>query len=310
MSKRLAWLCAPALLLISSVASAAPTKSFTAATANLPADTEVLGSSNVKAVRSTQVYQKLLPDLLKLEKEVPELLDKVKKTCSIDMLTSIDDLTVGMNAKESGAFFLAVNGVTEQKMLECLTKIGKQEGESVTSKKTGNITEVKGDKSKKGLFYAWLPGDVLTIAFEPDDKSMLENALSGKGALTTKSKMSGRIARANPENAVTVIWTKERTIEKKTVKNGEFTIAAQGGNLNIAANAEMGSSKEAEDVAKLAKEAQQSLPLPKDAPKELEKILKSLQVSASGAEVRATLSVSERDVVSVIQAAAKRKSSR
>jgi hypothetical protein len=305
MSKYLAWLAVPVVLLSSSLASAAPTKSFTAAVASLPADTEMLGSSNLKAVRSTQLWKTLFPELLKMERDVPEAIDKVKKSCSIDLVGSADDVTLGLDSKEKGAIFISVAGVTEAKMLECLQKVAKSEGESVTSKKTGSITEVKSDKSKKSLFYSWQPGDVLVIAIEPEDKAMLERALGGKGALA-KGKLSGRIAKANPENALTVISARSIPVEKKTVKAGDLSVSVSGGNVNVALNAEMASSSEADDVVKLAKLATSLIP--KDAPKELERIAKTLSVGSSGPEVRASLVASERDLVSLIQQAIKRKS--
>jgi hypothetical protein len=304
MLKSFAWLAVPVVLSTASLASAAPTKSFTAAVASLPADTETLASSNLKSVRSTQVWKTLFPELLKMEKEIPEAIDKVKKSCSIDLVGSADDVTLGVDSKDAGAVFISVAGVTEAKLQECLQKIAQSEGESVTIKKAGNITEVKSDKSKKSLFYSWQTGDVLVIAIEPDDKDMLERSLGGKGALA-RGKLSTRIARANPENALTLVSNKSKQIEKKTIKGGDLAVAVSGGNVSLVVNAEMGSSSEADEVVKLAKLVTSLIP--KDAPKELERIAKTLAVSSSGPEVKASAVASERDLISLIQQAIKRK---
>lgn len=304
MSKYLTWLALPLALSATSVAWAAPTKSFTAAVAALPADTETIGSSNLKSLRSTQIWKTMFPELLKMEQDIPEAIDKVKKSCSIDLVGAADDITLGIDSKEAGAVFISVAGVTEPKLQECLQKIAKSEGEAITIKKTGSITEVKSDKSKKSLFYSWQAGDVLVIAVEPDDKAMLERALGGKGAVA-KGKLSTRIAKANPENALTLISSKSKQIDKKTIKGGDLALAVSGGNVSLVANAEMGSSSEADDVVKLAKLV--SSLIPKDAPKELERLAKTLAVSSTGSEVKASAVASERDLVSLIQQAIKRK---
>lgn len=303
-ARRYTWLALPIVLGIGSVASAAPTKSFSAAVASLPADTETLASSNVKAARATELWKTLFPELLKMERDIPDAIDKVKKGCSIDLVTSVDDITMGVNSKDAGAVFISVAGVTETKLQECLQKIAKSEGETITIKKTGAITEVKSDKSKKSLFYSWQAGDVLVIAIEPDDKDMLERALGGKGGLA-KGKLAGRITKASSENALTVVTAKSKQIEKKTIKGGDLSLAVSAGSVSVIANAEMASASEADDVVKLAKLVTSLIP--KDAPKELERIAKTLTVSSTGAEVRASAVASERDIISLIQQALKRK---
>lgn len=298
--KKLAWLVAPALVVISTVANAAPTKSFTAATSSLPADMEILGSSNVKALRSTEVFKKVFPQLLKTDKDIPEGLDKVKKQCGIDPVTAIDDVTVGLDSKEKGAFFIAVNGVTEQKLVDCIVKLGKSEKETITSKKIGNLTELKGDKGNT-IYFAWLTGDVLVIASEPEDKATLERMLGGKGALTKSGKLAGRIAKATPDAALTVMWAKSFPIEKMTLKSGDLTLSDVAGQVTAATSLEMASAKEAEQLVDAAKTVQKLLPLPKDAPKEIDKILKTLDAKASGAEAKISVQSSEKDLMTVIQ---------
>ena len=116
MSKYLTWLALPLALSATSVAWAAPTKSFTAAVASLPADTETIGSSNLKSLRSTQIWKTMFPELLKMEQDIPEAIDKVKKSCSIDLVGAADDITLGIDSKESGAVFISVAGVTEDRL--------------------------------------------------------------------------------------------------------------------------------------------------------------------------------------------------
>ena len=299
MSKRFAWLALPAAFFISTYASAA-TKSFTAAQASLPADTEIVATSNLKSVRSSQTFQKLFPQLLKLDKEAPDMLAKVKKSCGFDPVTAIDDVTLGVAKDEEGAFFVAVNGVTEQKLVDCATKLAKSEGkETITAKKTGNITELKSDKGGSPIFFAWLPDNVLVIASEPEEKATLEKMLGGKGALA-KSKVGARLGKIRDDAAVSVVFSKELPVDSMTVKGGDFTLAVKSGVVDIVTTLEMASNKEAEQLVTAAKAIGSLLPLPKDAPKEVEKILKSVDGKASGAEATITASAAEKDLIAVV----------
>lgn len=290
-------LAAFAVLLVAARADAAPTKSFTAATASLPSDIEVLGTSNLKTLKATDTFKKLFPELLKSSKEANEVISKIKKNCGVDPVTAFDDVTLGIDKSDDGAVFLATNGLTEQKVVDCFVKIGKGEGAAITSKKTGNITELKSDKTKNSLFFAWLTGDVLVVATEPENKALLERMLNGKGAIA-KGKLGTRIAKADPSAALVVLWAKQMPIDKMTLKTADLTVTTSGGNVNVATTLEMGSSKEAENVASVAN----SLPSvikPKGAPKELEKVLKSVSAKASGAEVKITAAATEKDLVTI-----------
>ncbi|NUP06358.1 MAG: hypothetical protein HOW73_09905 [Polyangiaceae bacterium] len=292
-------LSAFAFLFVSSAASAA-TKSFTAATANLPSDIEVLGTSNLKSVRSTETFKKVFPELLKMGGKFGDGIDKVKKECGIDPVTAFDDATVGVGAKDEGAIFIAMNGVTEQKLLDCVSKIAKSSNKAtVSSKKTGSITEVKNDKSGDTLYFAWLTGDVLVVATDPDNKALLEKMTGGKGGLS-KSKVGGRIGKLDSNAALSVVWGKQLPVDKMTVRNGELTLAASGGNLTATTTVEMGSQKEAEQVAAAANAISAFVNVPKGAPKEVDRILKTLSAKSSGAEVKISAQSTERDLAVVL----------
>lgn len=298
--KCLAWLAAPAVLLLASAVSAAPTKSFVAASAALPADIEVVGTSNVKAVRSTEVWKQMFPALLKLNQEIPDGIDKLKKSCGIDPVTAFDDVTVGVDASDEAGIFIAMNGLTETKVVECLTKIAKSEGETVTTKKSGTITEVKSGKSGKSVFFAWLPGDVAVFTSDPDDKALLEKMVGGKGAIA-RSRVGSRLSRISSDAALSAVWGKEMPIDKMTVKGGDATIIAQGGNMSLATTLEMASGSEASQLAKMANMISTLAPMPKNSPKELEKIVGTLSAKSSGSEVKLTAQASEQDLVTVIK---------
>lgn len=293
------------VVFFASFTARAATKSFTAATASLPSDIEILATSNLKSVRGTETFKKLFPELLKKSREAGDTVDTIKKECGIDPTTAFDDATLGLEKRERGAVFIAMSGVTETKLLDCVSKIAKSKTKStVTSKKTGNVTEVKNDKSGDTLYFSWMAGDVLVLATDPEDKALLEKMIGGKGGVS-KSKVGARLAKIDSTAALSVIWGKVTPVDKMTVKNGELTLTASRGNVTVATTVEMGSSKEAEQVAAAANLLSTFVNVPKSAPKELDKILKSLTAKASGSDVNITASSTEKELVTVLQWAMK-----
>lgn len=299
MSKLLTWLsCALVSLLLTSAAGAT-TKSLAAASASLPSDIEVLASSNLKSVRSTETFKTIFPELMKLGGEVGAAVDTVKKECGIDPVKAFDDATIGLDKKDKGAVFFAVSGVSEQKLLECVGKVAKAENKStISSKKSGLITEVKNDKSGETVFYAWLPGDVLVVATEIDDKPLLERMIGGKGGLA-KSPVAARLTKMDPQAALSAAVAKQIPVDKMTVKGANLNVVAASGNVTATTILEMGSKKEAETLASLATMAS-VVAKPKGAPKELERLLKSINASSSGAEATISAQSTEKELAVVL----------
>lgn len=299
MSKIFAWLSSAFVLLFFTSIASATTKSFTAASASLPSDVEVLATSNLKSVRSTETFKTVFPELMKLGGGVGAAVDTVKKECGIDPVKAFDDATIGLDKKDKGAVFFALSGVSEQKLLDCVAKVAKAENKStVSTKKSGAITEVKNDKSGETVFYAWLPGDVLVVATEPDDKPLLERMLGGKGGLS-KSPVAGRLSKMDPGAALSVAFAKQLPVEKMTVKGANVNVAASGGNVTATTVLEMASKKEAEQIVTIATMAA-AIAKPKGAPKELERLLKSINASSSGADATITAQSTEKELAVVL----------
>jgi hypothetical protein len=298
MKKALVFLAAPAMLLWATVASATPNKSFTAAKGVLPSSIEVVGSSNVKAIRSTTLFQKLFPQLIQQEKDVADGLDKVKRTCGIDAVGSIDDVTVGVEGKDVGLILVALSGVTEQKLTDCIVKIAKNEtGETVTTKKSGNVIEFSSSKGNKKLYAAWLPGDVLAFGSDPTDKALLDRMLSGKGALD-KSGIGPFLGKLAFDSAFAIAWSKQMPIEKWTMKGGVLDVALAGSTFNGTTTIKLASSKEANEIASTGK--QELSRAQSSAPKEIANVLKTILISSSGDEVTVKASATDKDLLALV----------
>lgn len=255
MARRLAWLALPVALAVPGLAHAAP-RSLASATARLPDTVEMVATSNLKGVRSTQLFSKLFPKLIKEADDLSKGIDGIKKTCKLDPVNGIEDATVALDKNDEGAFFVALAGVDEAKAVDCAGKLAKEElggntkVEKVTSKADGTLYRVTSDKSREEVFFAYLPGDVIVVASDEDDKALLEKLLSGKGAIK-KSKLSGRLAKLDPNAALSAVWSKVRRVEGKNVRGGDVTVTVQSGVVSANGSAELDTADDAKEVASM-----------------------------------------------------------
>lgn len=294
LSLALAAVALPALAL-PSVALAAPTRSFAAAKDGLAQDTEILASANLKVARSTQLFS-AFSGLATSDRDVKQALDIVKKSCNIDLMTAIDDVTVGVDGKDKGGIYLALTGVTEDQFTKCVVSIAKQKsGDTVTTKKVGNEIELSHGSDK--IYVAWLANNVLFVASQPDDEKLLKKETGG--GLAKSTKMQARLANVDTDATVFLAWTREQPIQNMTSKGGSGSLNYAGASFALKLAVDLGDAKEAEKLAKGASAAL-SMFIPKDAPKEVQKILQSLVVKANGSEVAIALQAAEADVKKVL----------
>jgi len=302
--KRLGWVALPVTLLSFSAEAEAAPRSLAAATARLPDTVDALGTSHFKAVRSTKLFSKLFPALLQEVDELSDGLSKIKKACQIDPVAAIEDVTFAGTTGRDGAVFAGITGVDEAKAVACATKVAKAEmggnvkAEKVTWKADGTLYRLSSDKSKDEVFFAWLPGDVVVIADDPDDKAQLEKMVSGKGALK-KSKVGGRLGKLDASAALSVVWAKPETFEGKTVKGGDIVVKIESGTVSADATAEMESSKDAQEVVSMIELAKTFLG--KMSPRA------SVDARASGANVLLRASIPEAELIKAVDEAMPKK---
>jgi hypothetical protein len=300
MRKAIAWSFVPVVLAWSALASAASPRSLAAAESVLPADVELVAAANMKTLRTSQLYARAFGELVGAERDVREGLGKVKQSCGIDAEKVVDDLTVGIDRGEDGGIFVALSGVTEKQFLDCITKIAKEEaGEQLTAKKTGAVTELSTSKSTKKLYFAWLPGDVLVFASEPDDKALLDRVLGGKGEVK-RTKAWQRLKAHDQESVLLAGWTKKIPGSGLDLKSGSLGLLYKAGKVRAETLLETGSKEDAEQIAAATKVVGSMLGLPKDAPKQLEAILKSIEAKTNGAEVKVSASAAEGDLLAIL----------
>lgn len=286
--------------LVPSVSLAAG-KSFQTAKDNLPSSTVVLASLDLTTLRSTQVWSKFFPTLVKQERDLREGLDKVKAACGVDPVTAVSDISVGADPSDKGGIFIALNGVTEAKFTDCVQKIAKGEGKTITAKKSGNVIELTNDKGK-AIFVAWLPGDVLAVTSNPEDRKLLETMIGGKGSLTKNTALTARLAKIDTSTPAFIAWSKTMNMQKVSSKAGNGQVAYAGGTFNLKVESQLGDAKEAENIAK-GLSGLLGMMVPKNAPPAVERAAKSVTAKANGADITITASMTEKDLIAALQAA-------
>jgi len=297
-----------------STASAAP-KSWAAAKAVLPDDVNVLAGANLAALRATALYQQIVPRLIEKEDEAKLAFDMARATCNIDLHTVIDDATVAIAGDERGVVVLGLGrGIDQKKVIDCLNKLSVQMAKDkpadptakaglkkappkVSAKTTGKVTEYSISGEPKKLYLAWLAKDVVAISTDADDKALLDKMIGGKGARTLGAVMT----KVNTNASVWLATTKTAPMQQTanaTVKSVSGTVDAAQGNVNVDMRAQMGSATEAK---KLVDDATAMVAAAKSqVPPQFAKIVDSLRLGATGADATVTLSVPEKDLLTIL----------
>jgi hypothetical protein len=296
---RFAGRAAAAALLAISIARApeafAANRSLAAAEDALPGDADALVSANVAQLTSTRMFQQIFPLATSALGARPAL-DKVKKACGFDPTAAIDDVTLGLTGPSEGAAFVAMS-VGEQKFTSCVSAIVKQEtGNDVTTKKTGD--EIAFSAGSRALFVRWLPGDVLALGLDPSDEAALKKLTGGAGAFRGNAAMMGWLAQLDPD--ALLLGAETRSISQKmfTTRGGAFSLADKSSVVTAKVLVDLGSSSDADEVARGAS-IFLALVAPKNAPPEVTRALRSVDVKASGSIVTGTASASEVDLAAI-----------
>lgn len=294
MSRRL--LLVTALVLAPSLAAAGPSKAWTAAR-DVHADAPVIAGIDVKSAKDSEAFKKFFPMLLKKKPEAKEVLDRLAKECSFDPFIAVNSIVAVVDdANDKGAFFIALDGWDAAKLGACGAKIATTEKKEL---KVGPVTKgiQKLEMVGKGdsIYLGWIGKDVVMIATNPTDRSFVEAMMGGKGA-----GEAGKLAKKIDTGAT--LWMsviKSESIQKGIDMKALYgTIKIAKGNVAAGARIVTADKQQAADLVtafnREMPNVQGSLPPAAQA------LAKSLKVKASGAEVQATASAPEADVLALL----------
>lgn len=280
-----------------SLAEAAPSRAWAAAK-KAHAEVPILVGVDVAAVSSTELFKKLVPPLLEKE-DGKEVVEKLQKHCSIDPFTAVKSIVAAVDDKndDQGAFYVALAGLDAGKVAACATKLAAADGKQLTVTTKGSVQEmtVKGETSK--LYVGWIGKDVLVITTNPTERALLDKFMKGKGK-GDANKLAGKLDTGAA--AWMVVMRAEANPMGFDMKAVYGAVKVATGTLAAEVRIVTGNPKQATDTAAMATAA---LPaIGKNLPPAASAILKTLKISSAGADVVATGTATEKDVMALLTA--------
>lgn len=282
-----------------SAPASAETDSWAAAKGLLPENPYIVLGLNVSTIKSSTLFQQLYPMLLQQSGEAKEGLDQVTKSCGIDAVAVVTDVTVVVekrDGEEEGLILVGVKGINEAKTLACLKKIAKKEKKVLTAKKMGKIIELSIKGEPDHIYMAWLTKNVVAFATEPDDKALLTRMIGGKGAT---GDFTAVLAKVDTSAAAWMAMAEKQPVGSGGTMSGAYgSIKLDGGVIAGEANLVMGSAAEAKKmVAEANKELAQGA---SQMPANIAKLLKSVTVTSADATVVVKTSIPESEVSALV----------
>jgi hypothetical protein len=294
---------AAALCAIPARADADAARAWTAAKANLPAQTALVIGADLTAVTRSQTFKMFLPLALSREPDAKRLFETIKTSCKIDPLTAIQGVVYATDAdRKHGAMYLSLGaGLDQAKLTKCFAEVAKASGAKdakLTVKKTGAITELVVDKDK--AYVSWIGTDVLVIPSDLRDRAVLEKWIGGKGGLA-RSPIGKLHARANTRGAVWGASAIAKELDpglRMKSAHGALTIAS--GHLAIELHTTLDSAKAAADAVAKANAQIAQVAGTGQVPPNVKTMLQQVSVKSSGSEITIKATVPESELLGLL----------
>lgn len=293
-----------ALSLFIASPAAAESKSWKAVSKAVPSGATVVFGANLAPIRATGSFSGVLKLILEEDEDAKQVIDLVKSTCAVDVAAVISDVTVIVREGRSGEETMAVfglDGLDEGKVIACVEKVAKQMGGGgdvkIGRKKKGKLTEYAIPGQSHKIYAAWLAPDVIAFGDNPEDKAALTKLLVGskpRGALATT------LAKVSTTAPMWVVSTMKDKESWGTMLGGWGQLDIAAGTLS--ASGHLLTSNAAEATAALA-DGEQGLAEAKAEAAKLPlalKLLNTVKLSASGAQVDVTASTADKDFAALL----------
>lgn len=284
---------------VPSIASSAPSRAWTAAR-KAHADAPIIAGMDVASAKSSESFKKFYPLLLAKKPDVKDVLDSLQTHCSFDPFTAIRSVVavVDDTNNDRGAFYLALaRGWNAAKLGACVKKVGKAEKQKdiVVGPVKKGIQQFSVKGGGDTLYVGWIGRDVLVVATDPSDKALLQSMLGGN-----KGGEANRLA--NKLDTGATLWMvviKSQPIQANVeMKAFSATIKVARGNMDADMRVVTGDTAQATELVTMFNRelpnVQSSLPPAAKA------LVKTLELTSAGAEVKATASAPEADVLALL----------
>jgi hypothetical protein len=289
-----------AVLVVPSLASAGTSKAWTAAKKN-HVDAPIIMGFDVASAKASDSFKQIFPKLIAKKPEVQDVLAKLQTTCSFDPFKAISSVVAVVDdANDPCAFYIALTGGwNTKKLAECGKKIAKAEGKTLISKTTKkNIQELSLSGKDDHLYLGTIGKDVVVMTTKPTDSAFLETVMASKGG-TDADKL---VAKLDTGSTVWMAVIKSKEIQPGVQMKAVFgTIHIANSNVNVDVHAQL---SDAATATKLVDDANKQMPAQAaKMPPMIQNIVKTVKLTADGADVHATASATEKDVLALLQMA-------
>jgi hypothetical protein len=282
--------------------ASAETKSWAAIKNKLPAETYVVVGIDVKAIRAAPSFGSImsavwsLPDM----SEPKQIVDLVKSSCGIDVVTAISDVSIAVHKRAKDVVVaIGVEGVDEAKLMDCTGKIaGAKAGTAMklTAKAAGPLREYTINKSSDRFYVAWPAKDVLVLTDDAEKPASFDAYNAGKAAggdLGTFIGKAGGVA--SPLVWAAVIDPKHKDGFKGgyaalTLAKGTFTVTGRASAIDAAAHKKMLAEAQAD-----LKKGADTAPAP-----ELKKLVQAIKLGAAGTDITLDASLAESELPKIL----------
>jgi hypothetical protein len=286
-----------------------PGDAWVAAKGLLPATPYIVVGVNLATVKSSTIYQQLFPQLLARAGDAKDGLAKVKTTCGIDVVATVQGGVVAVDETQRGAVYLSTKGLDSGKVTDCLSKMVAKEkdGKKVAATKPDaqGIVEYTSEGDDKKLYLGFLGKGVIVVATDAQDKSLLQKWLTGKGA-TAGTPTAKALGAVNTGAAFWIVAAQEKDLAPQvnaTMKAvyGQADVAA--GNINADFRVMVANPKQATDLAAFANKQVDDAKKAGQLPAEAMSVMKTLKIAPTGEEVQLKASIPEKDALTLISGA-------
>ena len=287
-----------ALAAAPSLASAGPSKAWTAAKKN-HVDAPIIMGIDVASAKASDTFKEMFPKLIAKKPEVKQVLDRLQADCNFDPFTAISSVVGVVNDEtDKGAFYIALTGGwNTTKLADCGKKIAKAENKTFSMKPTKKGIQELTISGEDGHGYIGAIGkDVIVVTTDPTDSALIETVMASKG----NSSAGKLVAKIDTGSTVWMAVTKTKEVQPGVNMTAVFgTVRIANSTVNVEAHAQLSDPAAA---TKLVDQANKDLPAASaKMPPMAQGILKTLKLSANGNEVIATANAPEKDVLTMLK---------
>jgi hypothetical protein len=281
-------------LCITATAAHAEPRAWTAAKKTLPAGLQTVVGVNVAPLKTSALFTQLL-DLAKSQgDDVGGKLERLKKTCDLDVTTAIDSAVVGLTSDQKAVIVIALKGTNQKALEACGQKIAKENGKTLTITKDGAITTYNG--GDQDAYIKWLSKD--TLALSPDKDSLTAMTAGG----IAKDPIGAQAAKVNTSAALWGVVNKTTDIPEIHGKMtaGYATLDLKAGTLSVDLHLILDSAKAATEGVTMGQQQLDGIKKSGQVPKQFQPLLDSITLKATGSELICDGHVTEADLASLM----------